>query len=243
MADENVVPFSKDAKTFRHASEDPRIEVLHVSSVSKKVASYSFRASTIDHLEDAGGGRSAIVLKSGTTVVLSLAYTKLTETMDEGWSPVDLKQYCDTVVPAAEAQVGDKMADGSVLAGFAPDGKQILAMPADLSVTQTFNDAAKRVEELNAAKALGHDDWIIPTTEQLMVLKQNQNKGALAGTFCTATNNGFVGPDLYWSSTEDRDNSFGVYSLRFSDGYQAWNNKNCLRLSCRPVRVVEAPRP
>ena len=29
----------------------------------------------------------------------------------------------------------------------------------------TFNDAAKAVQQLNADKALGHDDWHIPIQE------------------------------------------------------------------------------
>src|ERR1700674_1093403 len=83
-----------------------------------------------------------------------------------------------------ELEIGAKMPDGSLFAGLTTDGKQqIYAMPTDLDVTMTFNDAAKRVEKLNADKFLGHDDWQIPSLDNLRVFYKNQNEGALKGTF------------------------------------------------------------
>jgi len=149
--------------------------------------------------------------------------------------------------------IGDKLPDGTVFAGLAPDGKQIFAMPTDLDVTVTFNEAAKQVKRLNAAKALGHDDWVIPTREQLRVLQQNQDMGALSGTFnTTPSSNGPVAADYYWSSTENLDvrdervehpYPFYVWNIQFWSGGYAWSAKNTYAMSCRPVRIVEAPRP
>jgi hypothetical protein len=138
---------------------------------------------------------------------------------------------------------GQQTADG-VCAGLTSDGKQqIFTMPKALDVLMTFNDAAKAVEKLNADKALGHDDWQIPSLENLRVLKKNQNEAALKGTFDksskgTGSDSGY--PGWYWSSTEVRVNSSYVHGVRFSDGGEGWYLKDNDRLSCRPVRLVAA---
>src|ERR1035437_7553017 len=126
----------------------------------------------------------------------------------------------DTAIAAAKEapELGQKMKDGSVYAGLTADGKQqIYAMPTDLDVTMTFNDAAKAVKKLNSQKSLGHDDWQIPALENVRVLQKNQNESALKGTFKTAASSGSDCPVWYWSSTENRDGSSGVRIVRFSD--------------------------
>jgi hypothetical protein len=139
-------------------------------------------------------------------------------------------------------EIGEKMADGTIYAGMTADGKQqIYAMPDNLDVCMTFNDAAKAVEKLNSQKALGHDDWQIPALENVYVLYKNQNEGALRGTFNTNGNKGSVSdyPYWYWSSTKkDRINSSYMRSVRFSDGDGAWHSKDHYRFSCRPVRLA-----
>jgi len=80
----------------------------------------------------------------------------------------------------------------------------------------------------------------IPALENVRVLQKNQNEGALKGTFNTSGNKGSGSgyPVWYWSSTEVRDNSSHVRSVRFSEGYESWGRKDYDRLSCRPVRLV-----
>jgi hypothetical protein len=148
----------------------------------------------------------------------------------------------DTAAAAKVALVlGQQTADG-VYAGLTADGKQqIFAMPTDLGVTMTFNDAAKAVKKLNSNKALGHDDWQITALENVRVLQKNQNEGALKGTFKTAASSGSDFPVWYWSSTELRGTSSYVRDVRFSDGDEGWDLKGGYRLSCRPVRLVAAP--
>jgi hypothetical protein len=157
----------------------------------------------------------------------------------------------DTAIAAAQVALGQQTADG-VYAGLTADGKQqIYAMPTDLDVTMTFNDAAKAVRKLNRNKALGHDDWQIPSLENVRVLYKNKDKGALKGTFNTYGGNKGRGSDFpgwYWSSTEVRGHSSSVYSVRFSgcyeDGvYEDWDHKDDFRLSCRPVRLVPVASP
>jgi len=141
-------------------------------------------------------------------------------------------------------EIGTAMPDGSVFAGLTADGKQqIFAMPTDMDAALTFSDADKAVTTLNANKALGHDDWIIPTQEQLNVLQQNQHRGALNGTFSTKAGQASGSPDRYWSSTEDSDYPSFVHGIRFSDGDEYWGHRDHGRLSCRPVRLVAASAP
>jgi hypothetical protein len=142
---------------------------------------------------------------------------------------------------ALALMAGQKMADGSVFAGLTADGKQqIYAMPTDLKITMTFNDAAKRVKQLNADKALGHYDWQIPSVDVLHTLQKNQNEGALKGTFATEDyGSGFS--DWYWSSAEGRGFSSSAPNVRFSNGSEYdWDHEDDFRLSCRPVRLVPA---
>ena len=136
-------------------------------------------------------------------------------------------------------ELGAKMTDDSVYAGLTADRKsQIFAMPEDLDVTMKFNNAAKAVKTLNSQKALGHDDWQIPSLENLRVLQKNQNEGALKGTFKTASCNGSDCPVWYWSSTHPRLIRFYVHIVRFTGGGETLVPKAFHRLSCRPVRLV-----
>jgi hypothetical protein len=136
---------------------------------------------------------------------------------------------------------GAKIADGSIFAGLTAGRKQeIYAMPTDLDVTMDFNDAAAAVRKLNDNKALGHDDWQIPSLENVRVLYKNKNEGALKGTFNTSSKRSPpVFPGWYWSSTtENHDIWPGVHFVRFSEGQEFWFPKGLSRLSCRPVRLV-----
>ena len=152
----------------------------------------------------------------------------------------------DTTIASAQVALvlGQQTADG-VYAGLTPDGKQqIYAMPKDLNMTMTFNDAAEAVKKLNADKALGHNDWQIPALENLCVLQKNQNEGSLKGTFNTTNKgSGHDFPGWYWSSSPNRDYPTDVGNVRFSDGNEDWNFRDYGRLSCRPVRLspVSAP--
>jgi hypothetical protein len=123
------------------------------------------------------------------------------------------------------------MQDGSIFAGISPDtGKQMFAMPADAGLTMTFNEAAKYAKKLNAAKALGHDDWRVPTKAELNTLFENREKGALNGTF-NATG---IPAGYYWSGTPI--NGVVAYGQLFSDGLQISNIPRNGHLAVRCVR-------
>lgn len=165
------------------------------------------------------------------------------------WEPKTAEEIAPEKAAAAKAvwenaKIGELMPDGSIFAGFTAAGKQqIYALPTDLDVTMTFNEAAKAVKKLNSTKALGHDDWHIPALENLRVLQKNQNEGFLKGTFKTAAASGSDYPGWYWSSTENCISSSSVHNVHFSDGYEDCNLKDGSRASCRPVRLVPAAAP
>lgn len=78
---------------------------------------------------------------------------------------------------------------------------------------KTFDEAAKYAKKLNGKKALGHDDWRVPTKAELDMLFQNREKGALKGTFDFTGSYPF---GWYWWSTPNL--ATYAYGQRFSDG-------------------------
>ena len=147
----------------------------------------------------------------------------------------------DTAAAQVALTLGQQTADG-VFAGLTADGKQqIFAMPKDLDVKATFNYAAAAVKNLNAENAFEHNDWHIPSLENLNILQKNQNEGALKGTFNTTNKKSLWDsfyPGWYWSSTVQPSNSSNVRDVRFSDGKERGNHVDLNRLSCRPIRLV-----
>jgi hypothetical protein len=93
-------------------------------------------------------------------------------------------------------------------------------------------------------------EWFIPTRDLLLgtdidgnnvheeSLFKNRNEGDFAGTYTTKESSS-DSANWYWSSSERRDYSEGVWVGRFSDGVDYWSLKDGNRLSCRPVRVEE----
>jgi hypothetical protein len=126
--------------------------------------------------------------------------------------------------------VGDKMPDGTVYAGVSPDtNKPIYAMPADASLTMTFNGAKEYALGLNTQKALGHDDWRLPTKNELNVLF---NERAAIGGFNVT---GSYPAGWYWSAP--LNNGRDAWCQRFSDGVQDYGHK-VNQSSIRLVRCV-----
>lgn len=149
-----------------------------------------------------------------------------------------------------EIQIGDKMPDSSVYVGISPDtNKPLYAMPEDAGVTMKeilenylrddseipedvgltvdFNQAAKYVQTLNRLHAHGHNDWRLPTKEELNVLYQNKNEGALKKTF-NETGGHHDNTGFYWSSSLSPNNSDDTeyvygYVQNFKTGQQVLN--------------------
>ena len=91
----------------------------------------------------------------------------------------------------------------------------------------TFNGAQEYAQDLNRQKAHGHDDWRVPTKDELNVLFNN--RVAIAGFNLT----GSFPAGWYWSSSQD--DGWYAWDQRFSDGYQGYSGKG-LRSSVRCVR-------
>jgi hypothetical protein len=128
----------------------------------------------------------------------------------------------------ANPEIGDVMPDDSVYAGLSPDtGKQMFAMPKDAGVQMDFNAAAQYAKKLSEEKTLGHDDWRVPTKNELNVLFNNLAK---IGGFDIS---GSKPAGWYWSSTPD--DTYDAWCQRFSDGHQVIGNRN-LDSSVRCVR-------
>ena len=124
-----------------------------------------------------------------------------------------------------EPQIGDKMPDGTVLAGVSPHtNKPMYVAPTDVSLTMTFDAATEYAIELDAH---GHRDWRLPTKAELNVLFNNQ--AALGGFDVSGSAPG----GRYWSSSQD--NCWGAWGQRFRDGTQYYFTKE-VQCSIRPVR-------
>jgi len=110
----------------------------------------------------------------------------------------------------ADLRSGDKIPDGTVYAGISPDtGKAMFALPADASLTMTFNEAQKYAATLDTH---GHRDWRVPTKAELNVLFNNR---AAIGGFNIS---GSVPAGWYWSVSQI--NRWSAWDQRFEDGVQ-----------------------
>jgi hypothetical protein len=118
---------------------------------------------------------------------------------------------------AGNHQPGELVPDGTVYAGISPDtGKPLYTTSKafSTSLTYTFDEALRYASNLDAN---GHNDWRLPTMDELNVLFNN--RAAIGGFNVTGSDPG----GWYWSSSEDYD--YGAWAQRFSDGYQSWNTK------------------
>jgi hypothetical protein len=108
-----------------------------------------------------------------------------------------------------QPRVGDAMPDGTVYAGVSPDtGKPLYATPSDAPLTYTFNEAQRYAKHLDAH---GHQDWRVPTRNELNVLFNN--RAAIGGFNVT----GSIPAGWYWSASEN-DYPWNAWNQRFSDG-------------------------
>ena len=132
-----------------------------------------------------------------------------------------------------------------------PEVKLLEAIPApkDLGELLTYNDAVKKVASLknwhgfdgcdfkNEAELMAAFDngtynggWFIPTRDLLLKMYDNRDDTYTAKR----------GSDVahwYWSCTERRGHSDGVYGVDFTDSDVGWGRKDGNRLSSRPCRV------
>ena len=133
----------------------------------------------------------------------------------------------------ANPDIGDRMPDGSVFAGCTADGARLFAMPENASALLDFNQAAAYAQKLSQNSALGHDDWRVPTAEELDVLFNNRAKiGGLE-----QTDQKF--PLCFWSGSAYGDDTYALQY--FHDGSKVGASPP-RRESVRAVRSVPGVR-
>jgi hypothetical protein len=128
--------------------------------------------------------------------------------------------------PPAEPKIGDMMPDKTIYAGISPETNQAMyTTPRDAPLTMTFNKAKKYAAKLDAH---GHQDWRVPTKNELRVL---YNSRAAIGGFEVS---GSDPAGWYWSAPPAE--KWGAWCQRFSDGRQDYNGSKASHSSVRCVR-------
>jgi hypothetical protein len=94
----------------------------------------------------------------------------------------------------------------------------------------TFNEAAEYAKTVNSQKACGHDDWRVPTKNELAVLFNNR---AAIGGFDI-----FAEPDGWYLSSPGRGAS-AIWGQSFHNGRQS----SCINSSSASVRLVRCGAP
>jgi hypothetical protein len=90
---------------------------------------------------------------------------------------------------------------------------------------KNFNNGSYAANICTQLKANGHDDWYLPSMDELMQIYENRQH---IGNFINA---------VYWSSTEDV-NGTAAHTLSFPNGYQMIQSKSFMaRIRC--IRVLE----
>jgi|HubBroStandDraft_6_1064221.scaffolds.fasta_scaffold75891_3 hypothetical protein len=121
----------------------------------------------------------------------------------------------------AAPRIGEIMPDGTVYAGISPDTqKPMYAMPADAPLAMTFNEAAEHAKTANSQKTYGHDDWRVPTKNELNVMFNN--RAAITGFDLS----GSCPAGWYWSATPY--GKWNAWCQRLIDGVQFTNVKDAL---------------
>jgi len=130
----------------------------------------------------------------------------------------------------AEAEVGDLMDDGTILAGVSPTtGERMYAAPAD-TLSKSFNEAVEGAETFKVGALRG---FRVPDEAELQVLYENRREGALSGTFEEEHSRDYLTTGWYWSSKlRDEKSAYGMW---FSRGTQVDFGKH-LKTFVRYVR-------
>lgn len=133
---------------------------------------------------------------------------------------------------AQKLEIGSIQPDGTIFAGFMPDGRKLFAMPHDMPGIKTWANADA---EAKACEAHGHKDWQLGELISNLILYQHKDIGAFKGTFNDKPESGYA--HWYWSCTARRDVASNVYVVDFTDGHADWVHKVNYFLSSRLTRM------
>jgi hypothetical protein len=130
-----------------------------------------------------------------------------------------------------DPKAGQTRDDGTVYVGISPEnGRPMYTTPANAPLTYTFDQAAEQVKSFNAAKHLGHNDWQVPTKDELGVLYENRDRGALKGTF-----NDGDSDVAAWYVSSTLAGKHIEYDVSFKDGSEQMTSKG-VHSSLRCIR-------
>ena len=125
-------------------------------------------------------------------------------------SSTTLRAISPIEAPRPELKIGARMPDGTIYAGTSPDtNNPMYATPGDAPLKMKFDEATKYAAKLDAN---GHQDWRVPTKDELNVLFNN--RAAIGGFNLT----GSFPAGWYWSASPSY--RWGAWGQRFSDGFQ-----------------------
>jgi uncharacterized protein DUF1566 len=228
------------AKEMSGSRSDRLIRVLAANQNSDGFHALTFPENEIQGVADMGQDRSALVLRSGIEIPVTLPYEQLEQRIYQpdfrNDGPVlDLRDLTGdaarkpaaviAIAAPAGPKAGDKMPDGTIYAGISPDTRQpMYTTPADAPLTMKWKAAMKYAKKLDAH---GRQDWRVPTKRELNVLFNNR---AAIGGFNLS---GSDPAGWYWSGTQG--NLWSAWGQRFSGGGQDDGSKGN-RSSVRCVR-------
>lgn len=131
-------------------------------------------------------------------------------------------------------EIGNKMPDGTIFAGVSPDtGENMFVMPQGPLGTFKWEKAMRYAADLDA---YDHQDWALPTKDELNVIFNNSTKIGKAGD--AFTEGGSDNSYSYWSSEVLGKRMFDrnfVWQQNFSNG-KGLNGTKSFDLYVRPVR-------
>lgn len=176
------------------------------------------------------GGTKIETDASGNLKVFVNGHGSVTVFTDDG---VTLRPADNSNGAAGTPKGGERLADGTIYGG-----NYFAATPADAPSLYTWNDGNRYCQGL---EAFGHDDWFLPTLDQLKHLYENKDAGAFSGTFSSTRSKQFA--TWYWSSEERIGYVLDAWFQSFADGELggAPKNKDDYELSVRCVRAEFYP--
>jgi hypothetical protein len=127
---------------------------------------------------------------------------------------------------AASPEIGDRMPDGTIYAGISPTTHVPMYAAAEDSPGQMTYYTAALADCMKSG-------FRLPDREELRVIFESKEKGALKGAFKEASCDD--SSEWYWSSTQSDTNPRMAWYQKFKDGRQDFVGKGC-HLSVRYIR-------
>ena len=159
-----------------------------------------------------------------------------------GFYEGDAKNGHDGTNYANDTEIYQALKDGSYNGGWIIPTRDLLSgKDVDGNKTQSgnllaaYNKAVLKGIEKTETPPLTSQDFEFTDSS----FKRGQNSGALK----TSSGSDSCYPNWYWSSTENRPYPYNVLVVHLSGGYENWEPKGDLCLSCRPVRLVACKAP